>query len=91
MFRVDEVRTLRQALILRKMRNECSLYMTNETAQISRFRQCLFYIDNILGARDNYKCYLAYLGNQPIGYGLIRLDSSMITGCLLYTSPSPRD
>src|SRR5216683_3505567 len=69
-----EVKTIWQALKMRKIRNECREFMTQDKSEIGFFRQIRWF-ENIYKSRRSNNEMIAYLGlieGKPMAYGLIR-------------------
>jgi ribosomal protein S18 acetylase RimI-like enzyme len=82
---LKKVEDLKDAMILRNIRNDCRLFMTRDTSYITEKQQEIWFnnkpIDTIV-----YLLYLVELGViiNPIGYGLVRVDNNeyLISGGL---------
>lgn len=65
---VEEIMSLKQALEVRVIRNDCRKFMTNDQSYISVFKQVWWYFFKYKTSND--KCYVLY-EKKPIGYGFI--------------------
>ncbi len=81
------IENLRQAYQVRKIRNECRLFMTNVSSELSLCEQFFWYytIYKKNNKRNNMYCYLLRVGNKNCGFGFVRKSSGKywITGGLL--------
>jgi GNAT superfamily N-acetyltransferase len=72
--RIEKVKTLEQAQIVRMIRNEGRAYMTNNTAFISSEDQHRWFL---IGDRDNRQLYLYYDNyDSPVGFGYLQVKSN---------------
>lgn len=83
---IKELETFGEALALRKIRNECRLFMTRDTSKISILQQFRWFHNSYKFApTDQLQVFLFLLSGKPIGYGLIRDKAvrPLISGGLL--------
>ena len=68
------VETLWQALRMRKLRNQCRQFMTQDTSKISLIRQIRWFYNVYLVKKNNGEmiAYLGYMKKKPVAYGIIR-------------------
>jgi len=80
-FDFTEVLSEDDAQIMRKLRNECRLFMTRNTKYISKKQQSSWY--NSLD-KSKMKLYLAKVDNRAVGYGILRIENDvfLVTGGL---------
>ena len=82
---IRPVTTLRDAQIMRGIRNECRSYMTNDTSYISFFRQARWW--RKVKNDPNWWLYLFWYNGSPIGYGIIRKkDMYWVSGGIIAQS-----
>lgn len=83
--KITPVKTLRQALQMRIIRNNCRLYMTGDNSEIGFFRQIRWFYQNYkpLFEKKLLKAWLLYYDGELAGYGMIR-DRSVITLGIFY-------
>ncbi len=84
---LSPIKSLSDSLKVRKIRNECRSFMTNDQSEIGILKQISWYL-KIYGSKNKtgeITCYLFRSNGQILGYGLIRKVSnkSWITGGLL--------
>lgn len=86
MLKAVEVKSPWQALILRHFRNQCNDWATHHKKNIGIFQQLWWWFEKYTPRRESGRlyCYLFYLGDNPIGYGLasIKPDGVWISGGL---------
>ncbi|EKE12687.1 MAG: hypothetical protein ACD_13C00145G0036 [uncultured bacterium] len=83
----NRLNSLSDALIVRRIRNECRTYLTNYTGYINIPKQIYWYFTYYQRATraDKYRIFIARDGkNQPVGYGALhRLDKELlVTECV---------
>jgi GNAT superfamily N-acetyltransferase len=67
MYELKEVKTLKDLEILRKIRNSCRLFMTNNQNEITKEQQIEWFIN-----KDSKTIpYVFLVDSLPVGYGLI--------------------
>jgi len=66
------VRSIFDALKVRRIRNECRLYMTNYRGEISILQQIRWYFTYYIWTKD-YRLFLAVDG-VPVGYGALHKE-----------------
>lgn len=76
--KVKKVTSLKDAMIMREIRNECRDFMTNDQSYIGAGRQLWWYIRYAI--TPYLKAYLYYYKGEPFGFGLVR--GNIITGGL---------
>ena len=81
------VRTLRDALIVRSLRNSCRHHLTNYREHIGVMRQIRWYLGEYRRRRKSsaYRVYLFFAADgRPVGYGALRLrdDHLYVTECV---------
>lgn len=81
------VSSLSDAMVVRRIRNECRSYLTNDTSYISIPRQIYWYFTYYRKAAhtDKYRIFIAHNNKgQPVGYGALNLlDGKLfITECI---------
>lgn len=83
-----EVTSLRSALAMRKIRNDCREYMTHDQSFIGIRRQIRWFYDRYMPERERgrWRAWIFRYDGKPVGFGLIRLigDNWWLTGGLLY-------
>lgn len=87
-YEISPIKNFMDALEVRKIRNECRHFMTNDTSEINLLQQLIWYFkvykkENIKG---NLKCYLFKDDSNNLGFGLVRksLGKYWITGGLMF-------
>lgn len=82
------VKNFLEALVVRKIRNECRLFMTNNNSEISFVQQLIWYFKTYKkeNKKGNMICFLFKHGRSNYGFGLIRKYSGKywITGGLKF-------
>lgn len=77
------------ALEVRKIRNECRHFMTNDTSEINLLQQLIWYFKVYKKENNNgnLKCYIFKNNSNNLGFGLIRKSSGKywITGGLRFS------
>lgn len=80
------IENLREALEVRNIRNECRLFMTNDTSEINLIKQVIWYFRVYRKENEAGKmtCFLFNVNGTPAGFGLIgkRFGKYWITGGL---------
>ncbi len=81
------VNTLSDALIIRRIRNECRLYLTNHMEHISMLRQIYWYFNDyrkMLQSKKYRLFILRTIDNTPVAYGALSLHNEYlyITECV---------
>jgi RimJ/RimL family protein N-acetyltransferase len=80
------VNSLRDALIVRKMRNSCRDYLTNFRGHLGHWQQIRWYLKDYRRAvrSSSYRIFLFSANDEPVGYGALQLvdDSLYVTECV---------
>lgn len=80
------VRTLRQAMQMRVIRNEARIFMTRDQTLITRSRQIRWFytVYKPMLRLGKWECFLLQKGQRIVGYGQIRCDSKhcWVTGII---------
>lgn len=76
MYEIREVKTFRQALQLRKLRNECRKFMTRDQREIGLWDQWWYWRH----WPEGRKAYLVYRGEVPVAFGVINPNRSITGG-----------
>lgn len=86
MLRTVEVKTFWQALVMRGIRNQCRQWMTHYSKRIGLWEQFSWWFHSYTPRRESGRlyCYLFYMGETPVGYGLVSIkpDGVWISGGL---------
>lgn len=70
---VKYIDNFRDALTLRKIRNECREFMTRDRSKISLLQQFQWYYNTYkMASPDDWLAFLFYVGDEPAGYGVVR-------------------
>jgi len=81
-----EIKNVRDALIVREIRNECRLFMTNDSSSINIFRQLVWYLTKYKPQNNKGGMYgfLFKTNGRSAGFGLISLKNGkyFVTGGL---------
>jgi RimJ/RimL family protein N-acetyltransferase len=79
-------RSLPDVLAVRKLRNQCCAFMTNDQQTLSVWRQIRWYFTNYRRslAAGSYRIYLFLDSGKPVGYGALQLREGqlLVTECV---------
>ena len=70
------ITSLKDALAVRKIRNECRIYMTNDQAEIGFLRQIYWYLAHYRKSKS-YRVFLATDGGA-VGYGALHNEGNTL-------------
>lgn len=79
------VKSLGEALVLRRIRNTCRKFLTNDQRHIGFWRQILWYFFDYQRRLQSLRIYLFYNSkNEPVGYGALKRcpEGYSITECV---------
>lgn len=85
-FKATHVQTLREALIMRRIRNACREFMTHNNGHIGLLRQIVwFYTAYARGRSLAFQAFVWRMNGRPVGYGIVRVanDKWWVTGGLI--------
>src|SRR6185295_597226 len=85
-YSLTPIKNIKDALVVRKIRNQCRLFMTNDRSDIGFVRQIVWFFSKYKkeNKKNNMICFLFNKNAKPIGFGLIKKneDKYLITGGL---------
>ena len=85
-YQLIPIKNLVDALSVRKIRNDCRSFMTNDASEITILQQIKWFLNKYRpeNKKNNLFCYQLKSGENKIGFGLIRKisDNYWITGGL---------
>lgn len=78
--------SLRDAMIVRRLRNSCARFMTQAREPIGRLAQARWFLRRYRAAAraGRYRVYLFFDGRAPVGYGALQRyeDVLLVTECV---------
>jgi len=85
-YRLSPIKNFKDALEVRKIRNQCRLFMTNFISEIGYREQFNWYYKTYRKENKKMKmfCFLFYVNNDAVGFGFVRESKNKfwITGGL---------